>query len=123
MGKKLKKIAKCKTQRAFLFCDLYDHLSSSWSLNDVFLSLTCKKIVFFSCESLPCVLGSSLYKYIIHLYIKYEYRPKRNVLISINIFLFKWASLIFLMKSNHHHMCVWISYLFMFVIVLANNVC
>lgn len=47
MGENLKNIAKCKTQRAFLFCDLYDHLSSSWSFNVVFLSLACKKIVFF----------------------------------------------------------------------------
>lgn len=123
MGENLKNIAMWKTQRAVLFCDLYDHLSSSWSFNAVFLSLACKKIVFFSCESLPCVLGSLLYKYIIHLYIKYEYRWKRNVLISINIFIFKCACFIFLMKLSHCHICIWISYFFTFVIVLVNNLC
>lgn len=123
MGENLKNIAMWKTQRAFLFCDLYDHLN--------FMVFQCclsvigmqKDCFFFSCESLPCVLGSLLYKYIIHLYIKYEYRWKRNVLISINIFIFKCACFIFLMKLSHCHICIWISYFFTFVIVLVNNLC
>lgn len=38
MVENLKNIAKCRTQREFLSCDLYGHLSSSWSLNVVFMS-------------------------------------------------------------------------------------